>query len=294
MWIAEKKMSVKPTTMALYVYLSEHYLIPLMGSKEKITKEDVTGIMDFCVQSKFRKNTISSVMSVLKMILRYGEKKELCDYVAFPEKIICSQKKDVPNVLAKKEEKKLLDYIIKGNNIMDIGILISITSGLRIGEVCGLQIGDINVSRRCCSINRTVSQSYNNKKHCTDIVLSTPKTANSQRVVPIHATLMDMLKTYLQQCPDYYVLTQSSVPLNPNYMRAHLKKTLRRLNLPQIRFHALRHTFATRCVEAGCDVKTLSSILGHSSVQVTLNLYVHPTIEQKRQCLNNMMKTLYS
>lgn len=293
-WMAEKQMSVKPTTMAYYAYLLEHYLVSRLGTKENLTKDDVIDIMNFCAKKKFRKNTTNGIMSVLKMILRYGEKNGLCNSVIFPSGTNCNLKMEVPNILSLKDEKQLITYILKRRNIMDIGILLSITSGLRIGEVCGLQIGDIKAKRLCCHINRTASQSYNNRKHCTEIILGTPKTPNSQRTVPLHASLLALIKDYINNSPDYYVLTQSKTPLNPNHMRAHLKNTLRILNLPQIRFHALRHTFATRCVETGCDIKTLSSILGHSNVQVTLNLYVHPTIEQKRQCLNNMMKTLYS
>ncbi|MBQ9651816.1 MAG: site-specific integrase [Prevotella sp.] len=291
-WIDEKRMTVKPTTLTYYQYLTEHHLVPLLGQKESLSKPDIAAMAEYCEQRNYCRNTVSGIYSVLKMIVGYGVELGWCDNITITMSTPHQSAKDSLDILSVKEESVLIEHLANRRELLDLGILLGLTSGLRIGEVCGLKVGDINFKKRFCRICRTASLSYDSKLRCTNLVVGTPKTIASRREVPLHASVAKAICAKSKQDPDNYILTGSHSPLNSNQLRTHLARTLRQLHLPSVRFHALRHTFATRCIESGCDVKTLSSILGHSSIQVTLNLYVHPTMQQKENCLNRMMEYL--
>jgi len=120
-----------------------------------------------------------------------------------------------------------------------------------------------------------------------------PKTQSSQRTIPLSSSILRIIKPFMKIANgDHYVLSNDSKPVEPAVLRIHYKKVLEKAGVPNITFHGLRHTFATRCVESKCDVKTLSSILGHSSITTTMNLYVHPTIDHQRRCIDKMLKNL--
>lgn len=138
---------------------------------------------------------------------------------------------------------------------------------------------------------------YNHHTHHSSLVVNLPKTIHSQRIVPLHRLVENKLSCQYRKSEEdntRFVFSNSSTPLHPNMLRKHYQHILRQLGLPILRFHALRHTFATQCIEAGSDIKTLSAILGHSNVQTTFNLYVHPSMEQKQRCLDNMMERIMS
>ena len=125
----------------------------------------------------------------------------------------------------------------------------------------------------------------------TVLIEGMPKTVNSVRDIPITKNLMKMLKPLCGIVnPDYYVLSNESKPIEPRTYRNYYKALMQELGIPRIKFHGLRHSFATRCIESNCDYKTVSVLLGHSNIGTTLNLYVHPNLEQKKKCLDKAFK----
>lgn len=90
----------------------------------------------------------------------------------------------------------------------------------------------------------------------------------------------------------FFVLTNSDKPTEPRTYRNYYKRLLNQLGIPPLKFHGLRHSFATRCIESNCDYKTVSVLLGHSNISTTLNLYVHPNMDQKKKCVEQMLKSL--
>ncbi len=178
---------------------------------------------------------------------------------------------------------------------MNLGILICLAAGLRIGEVCSLQWDDVDVASGVIRVNKTIQRIYlaDGNERFTGIIIDKPKTRNSQREIPMTRELLGLLRPLKKNARgDYYVLTNAPKPTEPRTYRQYFNKILQRLDLPQMRFHGLRHSFATRCVESKCDYKTVSVLLGHSNISTTLNLYVHPNLEQKRKCINSMGKLL--
>ena len=144
-------------------------------------------------------------------------------------------------------------------------------------------------------IRKTIQRIYireNGIRH-TELMIDTPKTATSIRDIPMTKDLLSVLKPLRKVVNDsFFVLTNDSMPTEPRTYRNYYKKLLVKLDIPPIKFHGLRHSFATRCIESHCDYKTVSVILGHSNISTTLNLYVHPNYEQKKKCIDKMLKSL--
>jgi len=130
------------------------------------------------------------------------------------------------------------------------------------------------------------------RKH-TEVILDTPKTKNSIREIPMTKDLLKMVRPVKKVVNgNFYVLTNEPQPTEPRTYRNYYKRLILSLGLPSMKFHGLRHSFATRCIESKCDYKTVSVLLGHSNISITLNLYVHPNMEQKKRCIDRMFRTL--
>ena len=198
-------------------------------------------------------------------------------------------------VLSVANHRKILDYVQHNFTFMSLGIYISLSTGLRIGEICALKWSDINVTEGTIIVQRTIERIYvveGEKKH-TELVINTPKTVNSCREIPMSKELLAMMKPMLKVVNgDFYVLTNDVKPTEPRTYRNYYNRLMDKLDIPKLKYHGLRHSFATRCIEAGCDYKTVSVLLGHSNISTTLNLYVHPNMEQKKRCINKMFKSL--
>ena len=191
------------------------------------------------------------------------------------------------------KRKELFDYLKDNFTFPNLGILVCLSTGLRIGEVCALKWSDINMDTGLLHVNRTIERIYivdSDKPH-TEIVINTPKTKNSLREIPLSKELVRIFKSLMKVVnKDYYVLTNNTKPTEPRTYRNYFNKLLKQLDIPRLKFHGLRHSFATRCIESHCDYKTVSVLLGHADISTTLNLYVHPNEEQKRSCIDKMMR----
>jgi len=166
---------------------------------------------------------------------------------------------------------------------------------MRIGEVCALKWSDIDLATETIYVNRTIERIYiiEGGERRTELVIGTPKTKNSMREIPISKELIKLIRPLKKLMnDDYFVITNEAKPTEPRTYRNYYKQLLKQLGIPDLKFHGLRHSFATRCIESQCDYKTVSVILGHANISTTLNLYVHPNMEQKKKCINKMFKVL--
>ena len=165
-----------------------------------------------------------------------------------------------------------------------VGVLLSLYTGMRIGEVCGTKWQDVNLEELNINVSRTVYRIY--KSDCLGGVnVGAPKSATSARVIPISKPLLNILNLTQDKTPEHYLLTDKAKPMEPRTLRLHYGKFLERHNITPRKFHALRHTFATRCIEAGIDPKTVSTVLGHASPLITLSIYCHPAENLRRKCV---------
>ena len=172
-------------------------------------------------------------------------------------------------------------------------MLICLYTGIRIGELCALQWDDISLEKKTLHIQKTMLRiQTDDENQKTKVVITPPKSSCSVRTIPVQDILVEYLARF-EEGPDAYLLTGSAEKyIEPRTMQNRFKSVLNKCGIHSANFHALRHTFATRCVEAGFDVKSLSEILGHSSVNITLNRYVHPTMEMKRSNMNRLSEFL--
>ena len=203
------------------------------------------------------------------------------------------QQKPELEVLSIESHRKVMQYVQENFTFRNLGIYICLSCGLRIGEVCALTWSDIGIEEGVIRIRKTIERVYvmdEDERH-TELMIGAPKTQNSIRDIPISRELMRMLKPVRKVVnADYFVLSNDVKPIEPRTYRNYFKALMAEIGIPTMKFHGLRHSFATRCIESNCDYKTVSVLLGHSNIGTTLNLYVHPNLEQKKKCLDKAFK----
>ena len=294
MWKADKRKFVKISTISAYSLTLENHLFPTFGEKTNIVEADVQEFVNTKLQTLSRK-TVQDILIVLKMVYRYGVKLHFFAHEEWDIKFPTVQDKYEVDVLTIANQKRLLAYVRENFNFRNLGILICLSTGMRIGEVCALTWQDIDLAKRVINISKTIERIYiidGDQRH-TELIISSPKTQNSRREIPLSPELYRLLSPLMKVVNHkFYILTNDSKPTEPRTYRNYYTRLLRQLDIPVIKFHGLRHSFATRCIESNCDYKTVSVILGHSNIGTTLNLYVHPNLEQKQKCINKMFKSL--
>ena len=295
LWKEDKKAFVKVSTYSAYLLILQNHILPYFGAMTDVREADVQAFAMKKLQDGLCQKSIKDILVVLKMIVRFGAKNGWCDYVEWDIRFPTVQEKPQLDVLSVGNHRKMLDYIQSHFTFKNLGIYICLTGGLRIGEVCALQWKDVDIERGVLLIRKTVERVYilDGEQRHTELMIGHPKTMNSVREVPMTTELYRMLKPFRKVVnPDFYLLTNEPVPTEPRTYRNYYKRLMEKLGIPQIKFHGLRHSFATRCIESNCDYKTVSVILGHSSINTTLNLYVHPNTEQKKKCIDKMFRAI--
>ena len=294
-WKEYKRPYVKQSTMAAYVLILENHILPTFGEDNSLPEHSVQAFVLHKIESGLSTKSVKDILIVLKMVMKFGVKKEWMTYYEWDIKYPPNSENKVLDVLSVSNHRKILNHIQSHFTFMGLGIYISLNTGLRIGEICSLKWSDINVTDGILTVNRTIERIYiieGEKKH-TELVINTPKTKNSCREIPMNKELLGMLKPLKKVVnDDYYILTNDERPIEPRTYRNYYKRLMEKLDIPKLKYHGLRHSFATRCIEVGCDYKTVSVLLGHSNISTTLNLYVHPNMEQKKRCIDKVFKSL--
>lgn len=300
-WLTYKKDYVKESTYANYSNVVYNHLIPDLGD---ISLQDFNHnllqqyILDKLKSGRVGENSalseksVKDIMMVVKSSLRYAMNQGTMNVVNLDFTYPKNHKKQKLYILSKREQKKITDYILKNTNSKNIGVLISLYSGMRIGELCALKWSDIDFKNNIIHVNKTLQRIYlkDEKQQTTSkIIISPPKTLTSNRDIPISKDFASVIKP-LKTDSKFYVLTSSLECTEPRAYRKHFTTMLKKLKIKPINFHSLRHTFATNCINFGIDYKTVSELLGHSDISITLNLYVHPNLSQKKRCMNIIWK----
>ncbi len=287
--IESKRYEIKKRTYLFYKEIADIYFKNLFEIKiQKFTKQDFE---NFKIEV-FRKNLSSSTIKIIEIILNNSleyafkigvlkEKKKVS------LKIKQTQKRIVE--LSKTEQEKLENYIISNKKVYNYGILLSLYLGLRIGELLALKWSDVDLKNRTIEINSTTCQIVVSHKFIK--FSDEPKTLNSKRIIPISSkvfSLMCELKKFQKNNSEYVVSRENGKQILIRVYQQSFENLLKKLKIKHHGFHSLRHTFATRAIEKGVDIKTLSELLGHSSVKVTLSRYVHSSMKQKTLAINKI------
>ena len=295
LWQADKKQYVKRSTYSAYSLLVNNHLIPAFEGVYDVTEEMVQSFVFTKLEQGLSQKSIKDILIVLKMILRFAVKHGFMQHREIDVKFPTERERQELEVLSRSSQKQIMEYVQSHFTFMNLGIYICLCAGLRIGEVCALVWDDIDVESGVINVSKTIQRIYvieGGEKH-TEVIIDTPKSKNSIREIPIARDLLKMIKPLKKVMNgSFYVLTNSAQPTEPRTYRNYYKRLMKELDMPKLKFHGLRHSFATRCIESHCDYKTVSVLLGHSNISTTLNLYVHPNMEQKKKCVEQMFKTL--
>jgi integrase len=295
LWKEDKKLYVKKSSYSAYMLLIENHLLPIFGNKHEIVEADVQEFVFIKLEEGLSQKTIKDILIVLKMILKFGMKNKLLEYRQFDIQFPTERENNRIEVLSKSNQKKIMNYVQEHFTFKNLGLYICLSAGIRIGEICALTWDDIDIDTGVIHVRKTIQRIYvieDSDRH-TELILDSPKTKNSIRDIPVNRDLLKMLKPIKKVVNhSFYILTNDIKPTEPRTYRNYYKKLMKELNMPELKFHGLRHSFATRCIESNCDYKTVSVILGHSNISTTLNLYVHPNMEQKKKCIDQMFKGL--
>lgn len=295
-WFESIKLHTKTSTQNKYHNMLTNYILPEYGNQpfSTITYEFIEAHCKFLLESGGKKGnglspkTVSDVLAIIRNISKFAIRKGI--YVANDANAVQIRQDIKPmRVLNKAEQSQLCEYILKKPEACSIRILVCMFTGLRIGEICALRWEDISFSDQSIYIHHTLQRIQMHRGHGakTEVVVTTPKSSCSIRKIPLPDEILEIL-VLNKKASSGYVLTNDEYKfIEPRTMQNKFKKILKAVGIENANFHALRHTFATRCVELGFDVKSLSEILGHATVNITMNRYVHPTYEMKKK---NMQK----
>lgn len=314
-WLSANSARLKPSSRAKYRTDIENHIKPFFGDKlpGEILPEEIDGFTRSLLTGKgLSPKTVRSILTLFHSILSYTGKRsggKLPDVeITYPK----SFRKNT-RVLDEKEESALVQLLAQEMDACKFGVYLALRTGMRIGEICALRWCDISFEAAAISVCHTalrlprgnVCQADPDRPSAaagddggalalsrTELVIGTPKSESSLRLIPLMPDIATLCERFRPEEPEAFLLTGTDRCMDPRKLQRHLKKYLEECGIPEAHFHTLRHTFATRCVEAGFDVKTLSEILGHSNIGITMNLYVHPNLDLKRENMNRL-KSLF-
>lgn len=287
------KTSVKERTYRKYRRQAEKYLLPVLGECEmnELTALKLQRFSSTLPEIGLTANSVNGILSVLKSSLKKAEtlgvaERQFSDAIVRPrmreKKIIC---------FSKEEQRKIENYILRHDVYHLFGILLALYTGLRIGELLALTWDDIDFRKSTLTVSKSCHDSWKNGHY--EKVIEPTKTQSSERVIPIPEQILIFLKNLRRAARSQYVVSgKSEYGAQIRTYQRTFENLLKKLHIPHKGFHALRHTFATRALELGMDVKTLSEILGHKNPMVTLQRYAHSLMEYKTSMMNKVGRLL--
>lgn len=289
-WLSIRKNNVKHGTYVKYHSIVSNHIKIVLGD---ISVCNINTLVINNFSSKLLKNGLSSksvkdILIVLGSILRYC-KKQIPDF-SDVEIIYPKEEKREMRVLNLQEQQKLISFLLKDIDEIKFGMLLSLFTGMRVGEICALKWENISLEERTVTVRDTMQrlqllEEIGGKK--TKVFVGSAKSDSSRRKIPLSSTIYNLC-CVMKKEDDAFVLTGNKEHFfEPRLLQYRFNKYCAECELEGVHFHTLRHTFATRCAEVGFEVKSLSEILGHSNTKVTLDRYVHSSFELKR---NNIEK----
>ena len=292
-----KLKTCKRSSVSAYMLTIKNIILPILGEYEleAVSSKEAESLKQDCENKGLSKKTIQDVIICLKNILKVANILEVAETKTISVLWGTGNNEVKKQVEAynKDQVRKLVASLEETPSFKNLGLLITIYSGMRIGEVCALQWKDIDLEEKVIRVNKSIQRIYAEEatmgKMKTELLISTPKTKSSQREIPIVQPLFKMMKDFAKICrPDYFVCSGTTTPIEPRTYRSYYMKKIEEIGLPRLKFHGLRHTFATQLIASKADVKTVSAILGHSDITTTLNTYVHPSRDDKRNALSKL------
>ena len=289
-WLGEVKQTRKSSTYVKYSLVYRVHLEPVLrdvkasGIQDALDALGREKIFDHLSES-IRK----SICCVVNQIVKFASRQHHMTMPVWDKLVSHENKRNKPvEVLSRKEQAGLLPILFQKMDKAKMAVLLCLHTGLRLGELCALKWKDIDFGNRMVSVNQTVQRLYREGGKTKTVLLETePKSEYSRREIPLPVMILELFEKIRHE--GNYVFGKDK-PMEPRTLQNHFKRLLKKAGLKHKNFHALRHTFATNCIESGADIKSLSEILGHSDVQISLNRYVHPSMDSKRKYLDGLSR----
>lgn len=310
-WLDEHKAEVKQTTVAAYLNDRKTFSRFIADDTDirALDEDTMRAIFDRLRDSGMSSNYMGDLLMVYRMVMRYADKKLCIDNLPSIDwrikNVSNSRIKGATRPRVKRfsvDEYERIIRVFEGNpSPGGLAVVVAMFTGLRIGEVCGLKFSDIDIDeglmhiqRTCVSVTKEVQKLLRpDEEYVMSRCLQSPKSATSDRFIPLIPKLRKILQAYAKIYPgEYFIATLTSKPTSPRTLRMWYMKMLKAAKVPYLNFHCLRHTFATQMIEKGVDVKTVSSILGHAGVEITMDTYCHPSDDVKRAGIQKAFKGL--
>ena len=282
-WLAKVKETRKPSTYVKYRMIVQQHIESAFIHMELCQITD--GLVRKQISDTLSDSVQKSIYCVLNQILKYASRQYGLT-LPMLMRTGSSGPRKIARPFSGNEQKKLFAVLTSRQDLFKIAMLLCLYTGMRLGEVCALRWEDVDLAGRIITVSRTVQRLYMEGFQTKTVLWeSEPKSEHSRREIPLSDAVLELLVRLRGPDEGTYIFGGEK-PVEPRTMQNHFKKILRETGLEERSFHTLRHTFATNCIEGGTDVKSLSELLGHSDVQITLNRYVHPSMDSKRKYLD--------
>lgn len=282
-WLKYKKKNIKESSYYCYKSKVCKHIMPFFERVRysAINQEKIYEFISIKTDEGLKSKYISDMVVIIKSTVRWCcKQKGYVNRITSVTNIKISRSD--PHLLSASEQKRLQNYLLKQHSFTAMGIYLCMFTGIRIGEICALKWSDIDLENNYLHINKTAQRISDGNS--STVKITPPKTDNSNRIIPLPSFVADILKGYKTE-NDGFVLSGTDKIVEPRCLSYRFKSILRKANLPQIKFHSLRHIFATNCLQREFDIKTLSEILGHANVNITMRIYIHSSFARKKKCM---------
>lgn len=283
-WFEDIGLRVKESTLMNYQMKFEKHISTTLGKTlyHKLTVEIINSFINNKLSSGLSAKYTADIAGLIRTVCRFAKKRygyeDKSDYMVVPR-----GKAKEKELLGKTEQTLLNNYLLSNPTLSNVGVLLSAATGIRIGELCALKWENIDFEKRILTVRNTAQRIKNTDgTSATKLVITSPKSSSSVREIPLPEFIIPLL-TKAKANDGCFLLSGARNIVEPRVMQYRFKRILTDLNLSEVSFHSLRHGFATNCIAIGVDVKSLSELLGHSSVEITLNRYVHSSMERKAE-----------
>lgn len=300
LWMESNRIRLKGATINKYQNLIDTHILPALGDTKmsELTSTVINAYLSEKIEcgrldkkGGLSPSYVKSIMLIINAAIQFAVKEEMCAPLKTPISKPTLTKTEL-QILSCDEQRKLEMHLQLVEEPSRLGVLLSLHTGLRIGEVCALSWEDIDFANRIIKVRHTVARVRNTSEKTnsqTCLIIDSPKTKASVRDIPIPSILLPKLIALRKISTSKYVISDNNSFVSPRTLEYRYHRLLSESGVKSVNYHTLRHTFATRCIEAGVDIKSLSEILGHANVGVTLNTYVHSSMEMKRIQLEKLV-----
>lgn len=291
-WLQSLRIRIKESTFAKYAEMVDRHIRPALGQyvlskistqliERFVQQQLLTGRLDG--QGGLSPKTVTDMLTVIRASIDYAQDNGMT-LICNPHKLSVKKRDREMRVLTPQEQAALVRVLLHDTDLCKFGVMLSLYTGIRIGELCALRWENLSLSTSALKVRKTIQRIQDRNVGATTktkVIITEPKSQCSIRDIPLPAFLTELAQQF-EAAPKAYVLSgNQSKYIEPRIMQNKFKRYISEANIGDANFHATRHTFATRCVEVGFDMKTLSEILGHANVNITLNRYVHSSYDLK-------------